>query len=118
MPPRRASSPGAGKSAPADPQRRLRQSAGSFGDSVDRSFRASRVGSGAGGTVDCAADGVVGPAAADVSAHGFVDITVGGMAGLAEQRDRRHDLAGLAVAALRHVFLDPRLLYGAGVLFR
>ena len=29
-----------------------------------------------------------------------------------EQRGRAHDLAGLAVAALRHVLLDPRLLHG------
>src|SRR5690606_41235199 len=31
---------------------------------------------------------------------------------LAQQRGGAHDLAGLAVAALGHVVLDPRLLHG------
>ena len=69
--------------------------------SLDAEFR---------GEMDRAADGLIGPAAADVVAHGFVDIGVGGVGGLRQQRGRRHDLPRLAVAALRDVLLDPGLL--------
>ena len=62
--------------------------------------------------MDGLADALVGAAAADVAAHGVVDVGVGGFRFLREQRDRGHDLAGLAVAALRNVFLDPGLLHG------
>src|SRR2546422_1039929 len=53
---------------------------------------------------------LVGPASADVARHAVVDVGVGwgGFAG--EQRRRRHDLTGLAVATLRDVDLHPRLL--------
>ena len=49
----------------------------------------------------------IGRAAADVAAHGVVDVGVGRLRVLLEQRRRRHDLAGLAIAALRHLQLDP-----------
>src|SRR3974390_1269145 len=58
--------------------------------------------------LDGGADLVVGPAAADVAAHRFVDVGVAGRAVLREESRRAHDLPGLAVAALRHVVLDPR----------
>src|SRR6267143_730596 len=45
-------------------------------------------------------DAGVRPATADVAAHAFADISIVRPAGLLEQRDRRHDLAGGAIAAL------------------
>ena len=40
-----------------------------------------------------------------------IDVAVGRLLDFAEQRDRAHHLAGLAVAALRHVERDPGLLH-------
>src|SRR5881296_3846950 len=62
------------------------------------------------GAMDGGADALVGAAATDVG-HGRVDIGVRGMRILREQRRGGHDLPRLAVAALRHVFLDPRALH-------
>jgi len=62
--------------------------------------------------MDGFADALVSAAAADVAAHEIVDIGVGGVGFLGKQRDCRHDLSGLAVAALRHVFFHPGLLHG------
>ena len=42
----------------------------------------------------------------------FVDVGVGGVRLLGEQRRDRHDHSGLAVAALRHLLIEPRLLHG------
>ena len=55
-------------------------------------------------------DALVGAAAADVG-HQRVDVAVGRLRLLLQQRHRRHDLPGLAVAALRHVVLDPGQLH-------
>src|SRR5260221_534125 len=55
-------------------------------------------------------DALVGAAAADVR-HRRVDLSVGRLWFLAEQCGRGHDLARLAVAALRHVLGDPGLLH-------
>src|ERR1700719_2693867 len=63
-----------------------------------------------GGAMDGLADALVGSAAADVAAHEVIDIGVGRVGLLGEQRDCGHDLSGLAVAALRDVFCDPGLL--------
>src|SRR5262252_11091835 len=52
--------------------------------------------------VDRRANAGVGPAAADVG-HRRVDVRVARARVLREQRHRRHDLAGLAVAALRYL---------------
>ena len=62
------------------------------------------------------ADALVRTAAADVAAHGVVDVGVGGLGFLRKQRDRRHDLSGLAVAALRNVFFHPGLLDGVAAI--
>src|SRR5881275_1049526 len=59
---------------------------------------------------DRKADAVVGAATAYVAAHGAFDFGVGGALYLGEQRRSAHDLARLAVAALRHVVRDPGLL--------
>src|SRR2546426_11207508 len=62
------------------------------------------------GAMDGGADALVGAAATDVG-HRRVDVGVGGVRILREQRRGGHDLPRLAVAALRHVFLDPRALH-------
>ena len=49
-------------------------------------------------------------AAAEVARHRPVDVGVGRMRILLEQRGGGHDLAGLAITALRHVELAPGLL--------
>ena len=58
------------------------------------------------------ANALVRAAAADVAAHGIVDVGVGGVRFLGEQGDSGHNLPGLAVAALGNVFLHPGLLDG------
>src|SRR5882672_4982923 len=62
------------------------------------------------GDVHGGADALVGATAADVG-HGLVDVRVGRLRFLGEERGRGHDLAGLAVAALRDVDLRPGLLH-------
>src|SRR6476469_6770546 len=59
--------------------------------------------------MDGATDAEVRAAAADVLER--VDVRVARMRVRGEERDRRHDLAGLAEAALRDVLVDPRLLH-------
>src|SRR3989442_14403083 len=59
---------------------------------------------------DRKADAIVGAATAYVAAHGAFDFGVGGALYLGEQRRGAHDLARLAVTALRHVVRDPGLL--------
>src|SRR5229473_1149011 len=56
---------------------------------------------------DREADAIVGAATAYVPAHGAFDFGVGRALHLGEQRRRAHDLARLAIAALRHVVRDP-----------
>ena len=57
-----------------------------------------------------AAHRAVGAAAADVGQR-VVDLLVGRLGLAPEQRRRRHDEAGLAVAALGHLLLDPGALH-------
>src|SRR2546422_813823 len=64
--------------------------------------------------LDPGADARIGPAATDVSGHGIVDIAIGRVGLSGEQRRCGHDLAGLAIAALRHLQLDPCLLDQVG----
>src|SRR6266446_6579072 len=52
----------------------------------------------------------IGPAAADVSGHRSVDVGVVWLRVGGKQCRRRHDLAGLAIAALGHLEIDPGLL--------
>src|SRR5215207_7440603 len=61
--------------------------------------------------LDRANDPLVGAAAADVGAHVLDDLGAGGLRFLLEQIGRAHDLAGLAVSALRHVLGEPGLLH-------
>src|ERR1700686_673698 len=57
-------------------------------------------------------DALVAAAAADIARHRFADLVVGWLRIVHEQCGGLHDLAGLAIAALRHVELPPGLLYG------
>ena len=66
--------------------------------------------------MDGGANANVGGAAADVAVHGEVDVAIRRRRVEAEQRRGAHDLAGLAIAALRHVERDPRLLHGGALL--
>src|SRR5207247_6197037 len=63
-----------------------------------------------GGVLDSLADSHIRTAAADVPRHRGVDVAIGRVGLGGEQRRRGHDLAGLAIAALRHLQLDPGLL--------
>src|SRR5438477_7822919 len=76
----------------------------SDGDSSGASLRVL------GGTMDRFADLLIGTAAADVATHGFIDIGVRWTGLLRQKRRRRHDLTGLAIAALWNIDFDPRLL--------
>src|SRR6266849_1901710 len=60
--------------------------------------------------LDSLADSHIRAAAANVPRHGGVDIAIGRVGLGGEQRRRGHDLARLAIAALRHLQLDPGLL--------
>src|SRR5881227_1273537 len=51
-----------------------------------------------------------GAAAADIVRHGVVDIGGSRVWVLLEKRHSGHDLAGLAVSTLRHLFFNPGLL--------
>src|SRR5262245_17084533 len=62
--------------------------------------------------MDRLADPEVGAAAAEVAGHGGVDVSVGRVRLLGEERGRGHDLAGLAVAALGDPDLGPGELDG------
>jgi hypothetical protein len=50
-------------------------------------------------------------AAADIPRHRRVDVGVVGVGGGREQGGRRHDLSGLAIAALDHFQIEPGLLH-------
>src|SRR5262249_16818077 len=65
---------------------------------------------GARGAVDRLADADIGAAAADVSCHRRVDVGVVRMRRVRKQCRRRHDLTGLAIAALNDFLIQPGLL--------
>src|SRR2546425_6262069 len=60
--------------------------------------------------LDSLVDSHISTAATDVPRHRGVDIAICRVGVGREQRRRGHDLAGLAIAALRHLQLDPGLL--------
>src|SRR4249920_610725 len=64
-----------------------------------------------GGAFDRTDDPGVGGAAAQVAVHAVDDLLVGRVGISGEQRGGLHDLSRLAVAALRHLLLDPGLLH-------
>src|SRR5690242_7783104 len=59
------------------------------------------------GLLDGGADASVGSAAAEIAAHGRVDVLIGRLGILAEQRSRCHHLTRLAIAALHHIEREP-----------
>src|SRR5579871_1106141 len=61
--------------------------------------------------VDGIFDALVTAASTNVAGHRFTDLVVTGFWIFHQQRCGLHDLAGLAEAALRHVFLAPRFLH-------
>src|ERR1700733_14965376 len=68
------------------------------------------------GAFDRFADTDIGAAAADIPGHRCVDIGVVGLRRSGEQSCRRHDLAGLAIAALDDFEIEPGFLhFGAGL---
>ena len=66
------------------------------------------------GAFDGADDAGIGAAAADIGAHMFDDLGAVGLRIMRQQVGGAHDLAGLAVAALRHPFGEPGLLHRMG----
>src|SRR5512141_903530 len=70
------------------------------------------------GPVNGATNPLIGTAAAEILRHHLVDIRVAGFRLLAQQVRGPHDLARLAVAALRHLFGDPGLLYRMAAIAR
>src|SRR5215472_15858828 len=63
------------------------------------------------GRLDRGGDALVAAATADVAAHCVVDFTLRRVLVRRQQRRGLHDLAGLAIAALRHVECPPSLLH-------
>src|SRR6266851_4279444 len=61
--------------------------------------------------LDGGGDALIAAAAADVAAHRVVDLGLGRVFCRGQERGGLHDLAGLAVAALRHVQGAPSLLH-------
>lgn len=57
----------------------------------------------------------IGAAATNISGHGGINVRIVGGRRRSEERRRRHDLSGLAVAALNDFEIEPGLLHlGAG----
>ena len=61
--------------------------------------------------MNCTTDADISSAAADIGKVG-IDISVGRLRVLLQKCHRRHDLTGLAVAALRDILCKPGLLHG------
>src|SRR5215471_5713174 len=62
------------------------------------------------GQLDRVANPHIRATATDIAGHRIVDVGIAGMRIAGEQRRRRHDLAGLAIAALNDLAVEPRLL--------
>src|SRR6266849_10060694 len=62
--------------------------------------------------LDGGSDALIAATAADVAGHGGVDVLLGRVLAGRQEGGGLHDLAGLAIAALRHVHDAPSLLYG------
>src|SRR5438105_11390346 len=63
-----------------------------------------------GSQADSCLDALITAASTDVAGHGGVDLVGRGVGRLCQKRRRLHDLPGLAVAALRHVYRPPGAL--------
>ena len=80
---------------------------GSLGPSHDALLRSTL----RSGVLDRSANAHIGPTAADISCHRGIDVGVIRIGRCLQQCRRRHDLAGLAIAALDHFEIEPRLLH-------
>src|SRR5277367_4824253 len=60
-----------------------------------------------GGILDRRSNPLIGPASTDIAAHRVVDVLVVRVGRRGEEGRCRHDLARLAIAALRHVMPEP-----------
>jgi hypothetical protein len=68
--------------------------------------------------VDRFSDSLIGPAPAKIAGQGGVDIGVAWVRRFGEEGGGGHDLAGLAISALRRVQIDPGLLQGVELTVR
>ncbi len=68
------------------------------------------------GRMNRGTDTGIGGASANVAAHGAIDVGIGRRGSFFQQCRRRHDLSGLAVAALRDLQFDPGRLHRLGLL--
>src|SRR5258705_3364118 len=64
--------------------------------------------------VDRRSDALVGGTPTDVAGQRMVDVLIGRLRLLLEQRDGGHDLPRLAIAALNDIEIDPGFLYRLG----
>src|ERR1700756_2851800 len=62
--------------------------------------------------LDRSADALISAASADVPRHSSIDVVIRRLWRVLQECRRRHDLAGLAIAALHHLKLQPCLLQG------
>src|SRR5574341_230324 len=83
---------------------------GARASGIRRSSRLLRLPGFIGRTLDRGDDLVVGAAAADIALHVLDDLRARGFLVLRQERGRGHDLARLAVAALRRLLGNPRFL--------
>ena len=60
--------------------------------------------------MNCVTNALIGPAAAYIAGHRFVDVRVRRVRPLSQKRRGAHDLTRLAVAALGHILGDPCFL--------
>src|ERR1700730_4635274 len=90
--------------APVIPMRKRRRDGTCLGLSIRVRSKLCR------GPLNGFANAQVGHAAAEVPGHDAIDVLVAGRWKVLQQGRRLHDLAGLAVAALRHLEVDPGFL--------
>src|SRR5260221_3745751 len=72
----------------------------------ERVVMSASLGLGLRGVLDRITYAAIGSAAADVAGHRRVDVGVGRLGSLRQQRSGRHDLPGLAVAALHDLLVE------------
>jgi hypothetical protein len=64
------------------------------------------------GALNCFSNARIRHATAKIAVHRLVDFLIAGIRRACEQAGCLHDLPRLAIAALRHLFLDPGGLQG------
>jgi hypothetical protein len=71
-----------------------------------------------GRAVDGATNTLIGSTTAQIARHCCVNVGIRRVWVLGQQRGRGHDLPGLAVTALGHLFGEPGLLHGVAAIGR